>query len=132
MSGGSSELQKKQDNWLKNLIEKRATDIDFIYLLFQLICRFPEENRSQFIAVFIKHNPCFEDFKKLPLEPQTSSTVGSWISFLQKQINYFESLLPLFNTVDYLDHKEYLEKHIQSLQKEKEEEKNKEFMEYYS
>ena len=48
---------------------------------------------------------------------------------LQKRLDYFETLMPLLNTVDLLEHKQYIEMIIQGIQHDIEREKKKDFME---
>jgi len=47
----------------------------------------------------------------------------------QRRVEYLESLLLPLNTVDFLQHKQYVERNIQSLKEEIEREKKKDFME---
>ena len=48
---------------------------------------------------------------------------------LQERLEYFESLLPLTNTVNLLQHKQYIEQEIQSIRSQIEHEKKRDFME---
>ncbi len=97
--------------------------------MFNVITQFSSERRCSFIALFLERNKKFEDFEKLPLEPSSWSYEGSAVPMHQKRVEYFESLLPLFNTVDFLQHKQYIERNIQWLRGAIEREKKKDFME---
>lgn len=44
-------------------------------------------------------------------------------------MEYFESLLPLLNTVSFLQHKQYVERRIQGLRSAIEQEKKRDFIE---
>jgi hypothetical protein len=128
-TGNNILLQDRQDKLLKKLIENRHQDIEFIQFVFNVITQFSSERRCSFIALFLERNKKFEDFEKLPLEPSSWSYEGSAVPMHQKRVEYFESLLPLLNTVDFLQHKQYIERNIQWLRGAIEQEKKKDFME---
>lgn len=121
-------IEERQDSLLKNLIKKRHKEIEFVRFLFDTIRYFSYEKRFRFIAVFLEDNNNFEDFEKIPIEPDTWSWQGSAVPTYQGRVKYFESLLPLLNTVDFLQHKQYVERQIHCLRKIIEQEKKKNFM----
>ena len=47
----------------------------------------------------------------------------------QGRVDYLESLLPLLNAVDLLQHKQHIEQQIQSLRQRIKEEKKRDFVE---
>lgn len=122
-------LQDRQDELLKKLIENRHQDIDFMRFVFNVLTQISYERRRSLIALFLKHNKKFKDFEKLPLEPSFWSCEGSAVPMHQKRVEYFESLLPLLSTVDFLQHKQRVEREIQWLRGAIEQEKKKDFME---
>ncbi|MBH8574961.1 ATP-binding protein [Nostocaceae cyanobacterium CENA369] len=122
-------LQERQDKLLKRFIETRHQDIEFTQFVFNVITQISYERRSSFIALFLEHNKKIEDFKKLSLESNFLSWEGSAVPMYQKRVEYLESLLPLLNTVDFLQHKQYIEQKIQYLRGKIEQEKKKDFME---
>ena len=97
--------------------------------MFGAIGDFSDERRFRFIALFLKSNNNFEEFEKLPLEPATWSWQGSAVPMYQTRVKYFESLLQLLNTVDFLQHKQYVERYVHGLRERIEQEKKKNFME---
>ena len=121
-------IEERQDSSLKNLIKKRHKEIEIVRIVFDAIRYFSYEKRFRFIAVFLEDNNNFEHFEKLPLEPDTWSYEGSGVPMYQGRVKYFESLLPLFNTVDFLQHKQYVERQIHYLRETIEQEKKKDFM----
>jgi len=122
-------LQDRQDKLLKRLIENLHQDIEFIQFVFNVITQLSYERCRSFIALFLERNKNFDDFEKLPLEPSFWSWEGSAVPMHQKRVEYFESLLPLLNTVDFLQHKQCIEQNIQWLRGAIEREKKKDFME---
>jgi hypothetical protein len=124
----NAEIRQKQDLFLRDLIEQRYDDSDFMKYLFSLIAKLPPEMRRSLVATFLQRNTRFEDFRALSLEPSTWSWSGSAVPTLQKRVDYFESLLPLLNAVELLQHRQYVEHRIQGLFAEIEREKKSEFM----
>ncbi|MEG4023917.1 nSTAND3 domain-containing NTPase [Microcoleus sp. S13C4] len=122
-------IEERQNSLLTKLIEKRPNDFEFIRFLFGAIGDFSDERRFRFIALFLKSNNNFEEFEKLPLEPATWSWQGSAVPMYQTRVKYFESLLQLLNTVDFLQHKQYVERYVHGLRERIEQEKKKNFME---
>lgn len=122
-------LQNRQNKLLESLIATRHQQIEFIQFIFSVITQISYDRRLSLIALFLKHNKKIDDFKKLPLESNFFSWEGSALPMLQKRIEYLESLLPLLNSVDFLQHKQYVEQNIQRLRREIEREKKKDFME---
>ncbi|MGA7952449.1 MAG: hypothetical protein WCA07_02905, partial [Gloeobacterales cyanobacterium] len=121
-------IRERQDRFLKRLIEQKYEDSLAMQSIFHLVLIFPFERRQSLLAIFLEHNKKFEDFKSLPFEPNSHSWTGSPVPMYQGYIEYHESLLPLLNTVDFLQHKQYIERQIQEYRKKIEEEKKKEFM----
>ncbi|MGL5805697.1 MAG: hypothetical protein ACRC11_09680, partial [Xenococcaceae cyanobacterium] len=122
-------LKQRQNFVLKKLIENRHEDIDYIEFLFCIICNFSHERIRSFLALFLNLNKNFEDFKKLCLEPSTISWTGSAVPMYQGRIDYWESLIPMLNTLNFLEHRQHIERKISSLRERIEQEKKKDFME---
>lgn len=122
------EIRQLQDAYLLRLIDERNTDMDFMEYLFGVIGRFPDARRRRFIERFLQWNSSFEAFRRLDLEPSSWSWSGSQVPILQERVNYWGSLLPIMNSVDLLPHKQYIERHIQTLRAQIEEEKKKDFI----
>lgn len=123
-------LQDRQEKFINQLIESQYNDIDFMKFIFYVITQFSYQRRRKLIALFLKHNQQFEDFQKLPLDTNSWGWVGSAVPMLQKRVEYFEYLLPILNTVDFLEHKQHIERNIKWFREEIEQEKKRDFMEY--
>lgn len=124
-------LWKKQDTLLITLLNEQLNEINFVQFIFHLITNFSYKRRSLFVKYFIQNNENFEHFKKLLLESDYSSAIGSWVPVYQKKVEYFESLIPLFNGVDFLPHKQYIEQRIKTLKQQIKEEKKNDFINTY-
>lgn len=123
------EVKKCQDCFLKRLVERRHNDPDFMEFIFSMITHFSPERRLKFVALLLKHNKNFELFQKIPLEPNSWGWTGSAVPMHQKRVEYLKSLLPLLNTVDLLQHRQYVERQIGGIRLSIEREKKKDFME---
>ncbi|OBQ03657.1 MAG: hypothetical protein AN482_19540 [Anabaena sp. LE011-02] len=121
-------LWERQDNLLMRILESKIDEFEFVKFIFYLVTNFSHERRRSFVEFFIKHNKKFEYFKKLSLEPSSWSSSGSWVPVYQRRVEYLDSLLTLFNSIDFLQHKQYIEQHIQWLREEIEREKKNNFM----
>ena len=95
-----------------------------------IVAEFTCERRVLFVKEFVKHNTDFSEFKKIQLEPNHWSWSGSEIPVYQERIKFFELLLPLFNTISFLQHRQYIEQEIKYLRENIEREKRREFMEH--
>lgn len=124
----SPEIKRKQNLFLESLIKQRHHDLPFMKLVFNLIAEFPSERRLPFIALFLEHNNNYEDFRRLPLEPSSGTWWGSAVPRYQSRMEYFESLLPLLNTVEFLQHKRHIQQRIQRIRLEIEREKKRDFI----
>lgn len=123
------ESRDRQDAYLMHLIDNRSDDADFMKYLFALISHFSPGRRRMFLERLVQRNRSVDLFTHLPLEPNCWSGIGgSLVPTLQDRINFWESLLPLMNTVDLLKHKQHAERHIQMLRSKIEREKKNDFI----
>ena len=122
------EIVAKQDEFLTAIIQEQAQNNDLMDLIFRPISHFSPERRKRFIELFLENNKSYEDFEKLALEPSTWSLRGSAVPMYQARVEYWESLLPLCNTVDLLQHRLYIERHVEANRKAMEAEKKSDFM----
>lgn len=124
----SNKIQQKQGNYLLQLIDERSDEANLMEYLFGVIAQFVPERRRQFVQRFLQRNRNFEVFKRLPLE--TSFTVwGSAVPMLQRRFSDWESLLPFLNTIDLLQHRQYVKDRMQGLEAQIEQEMKNDFIE---
>ena len=123
------DLSKRQDNLLSKLIEIEYQDIELMKLIFNITTQLSYESSCRLVAIFLKYNKKFEDFKKIPLEPSSWEYINSAVSMYQGRMDYFESLLPLLSSLKFLQHRQYIEGYIRYYRQKIEIEKKKDFME---
>jgi len=126
-----ADLEYRQDEFLRGLIEQNYQDGKFMQFVFGALASFSAERRRSLLALFLDYNKRFEDFKALPLEPNSWSGSPSLVPAYQVHLEYLTSLLPLLNTVEFLRHKQYVEAEIKQMRKRIEAEKKQNFMEDY-
>lgn len=100
-------VEKNQYIWLEHIIKENANKEKIVYI-FNVICELSEDQRRFAIKAFLENNHNFETFKKLPLFPIVMSGFGSFIHLFEKRINFIQSLYPLMEGIEFLDHAEYL------------------------
>lgn len=128
MNSNNDDVWDRQNEYLLCLMNEQIENVDFIEYLFELISHFSDKRRLLFVKNFVRLNENFESFKRIPLEPSSWSSNGSWVPVLQERIDYWELLLPIMNTVNLLPHKQYVEHQIQGLYTKIEQEKKHDFI----
>lgn len=68
------------------------------------------------IECVIKENPSIELFRRIDLLPRSYSAAGSFVPVYKGWIEFLKSLLPLFHGIQYIDHKDYVQKKIERIQ----------------
>jgi hypothetical protein len=109
------QVEECQNLLIAKLLERHKDDFEMMSFLFGIISNFSYDRRKQFVGLFLKHNQRFDDFTKLQLEPSSWSIVGSEVPMLLERAEFYESLLPLLNTIDLLKHRQYVEQGIQQI-----------------
>lgn len=124
------EVKMKIINYIKNFIEDNAEDLIKIKLIFIPIVSYFSDKRKYFCKIYISNNKNFDDFKSIPLEPNSySSWGGSFISVYEERIKFLESLLPIMDSIDYLQHRNYVKEKINYYKKQIERESKNNFIE---
>lgn len=100
-------VEKNQYIWLEHTINKNANKENIVNI-FNIICELSEDQRRFAIKVFLNNNYNSETFKKLSLFPWTMSGFGSFIHLFEKRIDFIQTLYPLMEGIEFLDHGEYL------------------------
>lgn len=124
----SQNIRERQDTFLKTIIENESKNTGMIALIFDLICNFDVERRVSLFAHFLSINQDLKVFKALRLEPNGFSWSGSAVPMIAGRISYLESLLPLCNSIQLLDHRKHIESYIETLQVQLEQEKKNDFI----
>jgi hypothetical protein len=122
------EIYACQDAFCDQMIRKHSNDPELMGLLFEVISGFSAERRRERLNQFVQCNQDPNAFEHLPLFSSWWESTGSAVPILQKRVEFLESLIPLVDTVDLLNHKQRIEHEIQTLREDIEREKRREFM----
>lgn len=68
------------------------------------------------IKTFLSKNKDFDIFKKLSISSHSWFSVGSLVPAFQKEINFYESLIPILSGIDFLEHKKLIKERIERLE----------------
>lgn len=109
---GHQEIITKQDIWIRHTIERYSGDGERMYELFSAIEELSCERRKKAVEKFLLLNADPDVFERLSLEPSHWGGSGSLIPYMQEQINYLRSLLPLVSGIKYLKQKQRIERKI--------------------
>lgn len=123
------EVEKRQDQVVTRLIKVRNQENEFMHFLFEVIMLFSHSRRRAFLTLYLANNQNFNHFKRIPLDSGSFGWTGSMVSAIQEKIDYLETLLPIVNKVELLEHKQKIERKIQSHREWAEREKKNDFME---
>ena len=111
-------LLKKQDKWIRQCIQLFSNDETKMYCLFSVISKLKIERKREYVLLFLENNELFEDFKEIPLIPDSFSWSGSAVPMYSSWIEYLESLLPNLIGLKWIKHKKYVETKIAYLKRQ--------------
>ena len=111
-------LLKKQDKWIRQCIQLFSNDETKMYCLFSVISKLKIERKREYVLLFLENNELFEDFKGIPLIPDSFSWSGSAVPMYSSWIKYLESLLPNLIGLKWIKHKKYVETKIAYLKRQ--------------
>jgi hypothetical protein len=123
-----AKVRANQDATLIQWIRDAADDRDQLVFIFGIAKAFSPDRLRELVRVMLEINKNVEDFKTLHFEPTLIISRSSEVADIQKRIDFYESLIPLFTGVELLDHRTLVENTIAALRKDLEEEKRRDFL----
>lgn len=125
--------EETQIQYLKFFLKENIDDNEKMEFIFEeIISHLSNEQRKLFIKYIVELDINFEIFKELSLEQSSMSWQGSAVPMYQKRIEFFESLLELFDEgIKYLEFKEYIEQIIERKKENIKREKKNDFIDDY-
>ena len=121
-------ITKRRENFLITEIKKYSNNIEGLNLIFEIIVDIIQNSRTTFISEFISVNQDSETFKSLILESSGySGEGGSFVPAMKERKRFWQSLIPLFEGINLLKHKRYVEENIDYYDKRIKEEKIRDF-----
>ncbi|WP_236844947.1 hypothetical protein [Campylobacter mucosalis] len=128
---------EKTINIIKYFIDRHFMDKERMIFISSLICEFggdEAENanidiRVCLYAYMISKNNDFELFKSLRFNKYSRTSHGSWAHVIQRDIDFYESLMSKMDTASLLRHKSFIKEIIDDLKYRIDKEKKFDFME---
>ena len=99
--------------WIKHIIVGNAHS-DLIIDIFEFIRELNEDLRRFAVKIFLENNDDLEVFKKIHLFASVQSATNSFIPVYQEEITFLESLFQYMNGIEFLEHREYLQRCIEN------------------
>ncbi len=115
---GRTEIEEKQDVWIEQAIEKHISNDDYIVGLFSAIEGHGFERRKRAIRKFLELSKDYSLFERLPIDTTSCGGFGSMIPHMQQRIVFLESILPFASGLDYLKHRQRIERYIEMWKKQ--------------
>jgi hypothetical protein len=125
----SLELTEKKQSFLRCTALNYVNDINYISLVFNSIKLLGEDFTRDLLALFVRNNNNFEHFRRLDYVLTTTCWSGSRVPILEREKNFLISLLPLFNSIELLEHRAYVEKQVEEKVRAIEHEKKRDYLE---
>ena len=125
----SSTLTDKKQYFLKNTVQNNSDDIEYICFIFHQALYMGKDFIRELFTLFISCNKNLNNFRTLEHTLRAKMWSGSRVPVLEKEKNFLENLLPIFDSIDFIEHRAYVEEEIESQKKCIEDEKKKDFLE---
>ena len=122
-------ILEREDGFLIDEISSKYNNGEFIHFLFSIIVEFESNRKLIFYKSFLDINKEFNDFEHLPIVSSTFGGWGSAVPMLQKKIEFYEKMISICNSVEYLKHRQFLEQRIQDIRHQVQHEKKMDFTE---
>lgn len=120
---------------LHKVIQEYSQESNYIELVFNIICYTYPLYRDEFLKEILTLNSDFEIFTRLELVPRSGVYMGSRIPHIQSHKESWEKVLVVLEDmpkrIDFLEHKEYVERQIQYCTIDIQREMKVEFLEEY-
>lgn len=120
-SDNTSDLVKeRKELWIKKYIKNNINNADNLKEIFYIILYAFPNKKITYFSEFLKYSKDYDLFKMMPLHPYSLSWCGSEIPIIDEEIDFLKSLINSIPTsIDYIDHKAYIEEEIKSAEKDR-------------
>ncbi|MDQ3750408.1 MAG: hypothetical protein M3367_15545 [Acidobacteriota bacterium] len=118
---------------LKEVFRENAKDKKRASYLFQTVVNCFGDRKKEFLEIFLQENKNLEDFRWLSFDTNhvVMADRGSFVSGYENKVKFYESILPLFNSIDLLEHKLAIEEEIKYCKQSIEREKKRDFIGHF-
>lgn len=108
------QYKDRPKKWIRHSIEEYYDDMKKIDLISKAILCFSEEDRIEFIKLFLSYNKYIDSFKNFKLFSSSMSWSGSEVPLIQERIDYLSRIAHILTGLDFLEHRKYIEESIES------------------
>ncbi len=119
----------RKEKWLEDFIVKNIEDQNKIEIVFEIVVNYFEKSKLEYFKLLFKLDKDFELFKRLSLFRWNYSWSGSEIPLINERIRFLEDLKSLFVEVDFIEHKDYINKKINCQKVRRNDAKIREYLE---
>ncbi len=125
--------KEKAINLLKEVFQENAKDKNKASYTFQIVVNCFGDRKKEFLEIFLQENKNLEDFRWLSFDTNhvVMADRGSFVFGYENKVKFYESILPLFNTIDLLEHKLAIEEEIKYCKQSIEREKKRDFIGHF-
>lgn len=112
-------IKNNQIDWFKKKIIEFKTDKYGIYNLFYIICEKDDHIKKELILFLLDNSQDIEIFKRVNFFSHSESWSGSRIPNVERKIDFIKKILKQIkekNSLDYIEHIDYLEKQVNNYQ----------------
>lgn len=129
----SNNLSERIDNFISSYIQEHSIDKKRMQSIFGVIRICYPNSRVKYLQELLIYNSDLKLWHYLPIARGSSSgLVSSLIPFYERQIEFWESLLPIFSgTAKYLKHRQWVQSEIKSLKNQIDHEIERDFIDDY-
>lgn len=114
-NGSTSQLIKDRKKlWILNFISKNFNEAEKMESIFEMIANIFPEQKIEYIVEFLKYNKISNDFENIPLFPSSQSWSGSEMPVIERKIDFLETLIKEIKGPEFIAHRAYLKKRLES------------------
>lgn len=124
-------VERIAKQYMVDYIRRYSQDSKRMQVIFIPIANYYRDDYSEFCRLFLSLNKDVEDFKGLSSQSETYSSddTGSMIPAYESKKKFWEQLLSLVSSIEYLDHKAFIERQINIYKQQIEHERARIFIE---
>jgi hypothetical protein len=99
-------VAERQHGWILEYISKNAQNIENMKWIFLATSSLSFELKQEYIVVFAQNNKDFSQFSTIEFDPIMRDVE---IPYMEKQRDFWGSLIPEFSSLDYIRHRQFVE-----------------------
>ncbi len=122
--------ERKKKQWIWDKMNSESKNLSTVIDLIDVVVNIYPLWRNDIVIHFLEMDKDIEHFKKINFFKMTDGWVGSEIPMISDEIDSLKDLNSKIKGIDYIEHKDYLEKRIKQLQEYKKNVAIREYIEH--